>query len=209
MPISPSGFSVRGLHGPLCRHLRPVESIHHESKAVLARSNTRSAIGVLIGTLAGIKAWFRKRHHSDTTTQRRGFLLSVARPLAQFAAADARCLRGKICPRRILDLSCIKWLRTLPYVRAWAEKYKDQGLVVIGVHTPEFEFEKMSTRALGRKGMKVGFRSRSIATMGCGVLSGISTGQPCISSIRRGNPTPSIRRRWLRAVGKDHSTIGS
>jgi hypothetical protein len=34
------------------------------------------------------------------------------------------------------------WLRRLPYVRAWAEKYKDQGLVVIGVHAPEFAFEK-------------------------------------------------------------------
>lgn len=38
--------------------------------------------------------------------------------------------------------SCINCIRTLPYIRAWAEKYKDQGLVVIGVHTPEFAFEK-------------------------------------------------------------------
>jgi thiol-disulfide isomerase/thioredoxin len=38
--------------------------------------------------------------------------------------------------------SCINCLRTLPYVRAWAEKYKDHGLVVIGVHTPEFAFEQ-------------------------------------------------------------------
>ncbi len=37
--------------------------------------------------------------------------------------------------------TCINWLRTLPYVRAWAEKYGDRGLVVIGVHTPEFAFE--------------------------------------------------------------------
>lgn len=37
--------------------------------------------------------------------------------------------------------TCINWLRTLPYVRAWADKYKDQGLFVIGVHTPEFEVE--------------------------------------------------------------------
>ena len=40
--------------------------------------------------------------------------------------------------------TCINWIRTLPYVRAWSEKYKDQGLVVIGVHTPEFEFEKQT-----------------------------------------------------------------
>jgi len=37
--------------------------------------------------------------------------------------------------------TCINWLRTEPYVRAWAEKYRNQGLVVIGVHTPEFAFE--------------------------------------------------------------------
>src|SRR5262249_50018261 len=38
--------------------------------------------------------------------------------------------------------SCINCLRAIPYVRAWAEKYKDKGLVVIGVHTPEFAFER-------------------------------------------------------------------
>jgi Thioredoxin like C-terminal domain/AhpC/TSA family len=37
--------------------------------------------------------------------------------------------------------SCINWLRTLPYLRAWAQKYRDDGLVVIGVHSPEFPFE--------------------------------------------------------------------
>ena len=38
--------------------------------------------------------------------------------------------------------TCINWLRTLGYVRAWAQKYEDQGLIVVGVHTPEFPFEK-------------------------------------------------------------------
>jgi len=38
--------------------------------------------------------------------------------------------------------TCINWLRTVPYVRAWADRYKEQGLVVIGVHTPEFTFEE-------------------------------------------------------------------
>ena len=38
--------------------------------------------------------------------------------------------------------SCINCLRTLPYIKAWNDKYKDSGLVVIGVHTPEFPFEK-------------------------------------------------------------------
>ena len=51
-------------------------------------------------------------------------------------------LRGKVVLVEFWTYSCINWLRTLPYVRAWAEKYKDQGLVVIGVHSPEFGFEK-------------------------------------------------------------------
>jgi cytochrome c biogenesis protein CcdA/thiol-disulfide isomerase/thioredoxin len=51
-------------------------------------------------------------------------------------------LRGKVVLVNFWTYSCINCIRTLPYVRAWAEKYKDQGLVVIGVHTPEFAFEK-------------------------------------------------------------------
>jgi cytochrome c biogenesis protein CcdA/thiol-disulfide isomerase/thioredoxin len=51
-------------------------------------------------------------------------------------------LKGKVVLIDFWTYSCINCLRTLPYVRAWAEKYKDSGLVVIGVHTPEFPFEK-------------------------------------------------------------------
>ncbi len=51
-------------------------------------------------------------------------------------------LRGKVVLVDFWTYTCINWLRTLPYVRAWAEKYKDHGLVVIGVHTPEFDIEK-------------------------------------------------------------------
>jgi len=51
-------------------------------------------------------------------------------------------LRGKVVLVDFWTYSCINWLRTLPYVRAWADKYRSQGLVVIGVHSPEFEFEK-------------------------------------------------------------------
>jgi thiol-disulfide isomerase/thioredoxin len=50
-------------------------------------------------------------------------------------------LRGKVALVDFWTYTCINWLRTVPYVRAWAEKYRDQGLVVIGVHTPEFPFE--------------------------------------------------------------------
>jgi thiol-disulfide isomerase/thioredoxin len=51
-------------------------------------------------------------------------------------------LRGRVVLVDFWTYTCINWLRTLPYLRAWAEKYKDQGLVVIGVHSPEFGFEK-------------------------------------------------------------------
>jgi cytochrome c biogenesis protein CcdA/thiol-disulfide isomerase/thioredoxin len=54
----------------------------------------------------------------------------------------AESVRGKVVLVNFWTYSCINCLRSLPYVRAWAEKYKDQGLVVIGVHTPEFAFEK-------------------------------------------------------------------
>jgi thiol-disulfide isomerase/thioredoxin len=57
------------------------------------------------------------------------------------APLTAEGLRGKVVLIDIWTYTCINWLRTLPYVRAWAEKYKAQGLVVIGVHCPEFPFE--------------------------------------------------------------------
>jgi len=64
-------------------------------------------------------------------------------------------LRGKVVVVNVWTYSCINCLRALPYLKAWAEKYKDQGLVVIGVHAPEFAFErnidnvKKATRELG------------------------------------------------------------
>ncbi|PRA27967.1 cytochrome c biogenesis protein DipZ [Pseudomonas poae] len=54
----------------------------------------------------------------------------------------AEALKGKVVLVDFWTYSCINCLRTLPYVKAWAEKYHDQGLVVIGVHAPEFAFER-------------------------------------------------------------------
>jgi len=51
-------------------------------------------------------------------------------------------LRGKVVLVDFWTYSCINCLRSLPYVRAWQQKYKDHGLVVIGIHSPEFAFEK-------------------------------------------------------------------
>jgi thiol-disulfide isomerase/thioredoxin len=51
-------------------------------------------------------------------------------------------LRGRVVLVDFWTYTCVNWLRTLPYVRAWAAKYRDDGLTVIGVHTPEFGFER-------------------------------------------------------------------
>jgi len=50
-------------------------------------------------------------------------------------------LRGQVVLVDFWTLTCINWLRTEPYIRAWSQAYRDDGLVVIGVHTPEFSFE--------------------------------------------------------------------
>jgi thiol-disulfide isomerase/thioredoxin len=54
----------------------------------------------------------------------------------------AEDLRGKVVLVDFWTYTCINWLRTLAYVRAWAEKYANDGLLVVGVHTPEFPFER-------------------------------------------------------------------
>ncbi len=62
--------------------------------------------------------------------------------MAQLRAADAEGLRGRVVLVDFWTYTCVNWLRTLPYLRAWAAKYRDAGLTVIGVHTPEFGFER-------------------------------------------------------------------
>jgi cytochrome c biogenesis protein CcdA/thiol-disulfide isomerase/thioredoxin len=58
------------------------------------------------------------------------------------APLTPEALKGRVVLIDFWTYSCINCLRAIPYVRAWAEKYKNQGLVVIGVHAPEFAFEK-------------------------------------------------------------------
>ena len=68
--------------------------------------------------------------------------LSGATEWLNSSPLSAEALRGKVVLVEFWTYSCINWRREYPYVRAWAAKYRDAGLVVIGVHTPEFEFEK-------------------------------------------------------------------
>jgi thiol-disulfide isomerase/thioredoxin len=71
---------------------------------------------------------------------------------------NAAGLRGKVILVDFWTYTCINWLRTLPYVRGWAEKYKDRGLVMIGVHSPEFPFEHdVDNVRRAVKDMRVGY----------------------------------------------------
>jgi thiol-disulfide isomerase/thioredoxin len=71
---------------------------------------------------------------------------------------SAKALRGKVVLVDFWTYTCINSLRPLPYIRAWADKYKQAGLVVIGVHTPEFSFEKERANVeTAVRGLNVGF----------------------------------------------------
>ncbi|MEJ7826505.1 MAG: cytochrome c biogenesis protein DipZ [Solirubrobacteraceae bacterium] len=59
-----------------------------------------------------------------------------------------KALRGRVVLVDFWTYTCINCLRTLPYIRAWDERYRDRGLTIVGVHTPEFAFEKQAANVL-------------------------------------------------------------
>ncbi|MEK1894530.1 MAG: cytochrome c biogenesis protein DipZ [Rhizobium sp.] len=83
-----------------------------------------------------------KRYQSDLPVLGRFVSLDGAVEWLNSKPLTAEELRGKVVLVDFWTYSCINCIRTIPYVRAWAEKYRDRGLVVIGVHSPEFAFEK-------------------------------------------------------------------
>jgi thiol-disulfide isomerase/thioredoxin len=130
--------------------------------------------------------------------------------LASLARADAwlnsppltaAALRGKVVLVDFWTYTCINWRRTLPYVRAWAEKYHDQGLVVIGVHAPEFAFERdLANVRWAVQDMRIGY---PVAVDNDHVIwqpSGTNTGRRSISSTPRGAFATSISARAIIAA---------
>jgi thiol-disulfide isomerase/thioredoxin len=87
--------------------------------------------------------------HSDLSALDRAPVWLNSEPLT------AKELRGRVVLVDVWTYSCVNWLRTLPYVSAWAERYRDRGLIVVGAHCPEFGFEhdldnvRHATRTLG------------------------------------------------------------
>lgn len=129
---------------------------------VLARLSTASTGGIeqaLVGKLAGNRGAMMARLPAADEPVGAAMKASTAVPaslpvegqLPPLTGAvqwlnspplSAQDLKGKVVLVDFWTYSCINCLRTLPYVKAWAEKYHDQGLVVIGVHAPEFAFER-------------------------------------------------------------------
>ncbi len=112
-------------------------------------------------------------------------------------------LRGKVVLIDFWTYSCINCLRAVPYVRAWAQKYAPEGLVVIGVHTPEFAFEKSPAnvrRAVAD--LQIAYPLRSTMTTQYGGHSTTVSGRRTISLMQRGASVTIIS---VRVVTKSPS----
>jgi cytochrome c biogenesis protein CcdA/thiol-disulfide isomerase/thioredoxin len=92
------------------------------------------------GTLPAVNA--REEFRSDLPVEGQFPSLDGAVEWLNSPPLTTEQLRGKVVLVDFWTFSCINCIHTVPYVRAWSEKYKDQGLVVIGVHAPEFAFER-------------------------------------------------------------------
>jgi thiol-disulfide isomerase/thioredoxin len=101
------------------------------------------SVGMPQTTTSGIvDLLFQRSHASQIGSKAELASLGRADEWLNSQPLGPEALRGKVVLIDFWTYTCINWLRTAPYVRAWAEKYKDHGLVVIGVHAPEFAFEK-------------------------------------------------------------------
>src|ERR671917_1134935 len=118
------------------RSSTPPSGVHPMSDRVL--EDTPSRLGNLVRSIV---------HHLPGDSGE----LPVEGQLPAFAGATSwlnaepltpEGLRGRVVLVDFWTYTCVNWLRTLPYVRAWAAKYADAGLTVVGVHTPEFGFER-------------------------------------------------------------------
>ncbi len=115
-------------------------------QAVLDRVNVKPTDGGSSEVASNDKAIgladAKKPFHTDLPVEGRAPSLDGAVEWLNSPPLTMEQLRGKVVLVDFWTYSCINCIRTIPYVRAWAEKYKEQGLVVIGVHAPEFAFEK-------------------------------------------------------------------
>ena len=106
-------------------------------------------------------------------------------------------LRGRVVLVDFWTYSCINCIRTLPYLKAWDAKYRKDGLTIVGVHTPEFPFEREAGNVEDSDRAKTGstIRSPRTTTRRPGTPTATSTGRPSTSSTPRGgSATPTSAR---------------
>ena len=158
-------------------------------------------------------SWFQWTSARATAGQSQLTSLKGANEWLNSEPLTPEALRGKVVLIDFWTYTCINWLRTAPYVRAWEQKYRDQGLVVIGVHSPEFAFEKdidNVRRAVKGTGDRLS-QSRWTVTTRSGAASTTTTGRRYTSSMRRDasaitisakartrSPRGSFRSSWPR-----------
>jgi len=109
------------------------EETDQNRRRFLSRAALAIAAGQL-GMIVSAKPLFSRNSELSS--------LEIASAWLNSQPLTAAALHGKVVVVDFWTYSCINWRRQLPYVRAWAEKYKNHGLVVIGVHAPEFSFER-------------------------------------------------------------------
>jgi thiol-disulfide isomerase/thioredoxin len=118
------------------------EAINHDRRRFLG-AGAMTIAAFQFGQIGSAKAQSSIKEPANPLPIEGGFpSLDGATKWLNSPTLTASRLRGKVLLIDFWTYTCINWRRTLPYIRAWAGKYKDQGLVVIGVSTPEFEFEK-------------------------------------------------------------------
>jgi len=103
--------------------------------------NRRRFLGSAAMTMAAAQLGILGAAKPSEGASRELVALGRAKAWLNSPSLSATALLGKVVLVQFGTYTCINWLRTLPYIRAWVQKYR-QGLIVIGVHTPEFAFEK-------------------------------------------------------------------
>jgi len=117
-------------------------------------------------------------------------------------------LRGKVVLAGFWTYTCINWLRQLPYLRDWAGKYSGLGLVVIGVHTPEFEFEKnVDNVRWAAKDMRVEYPIAIDSNYAVWRFQEQLLARPLFGRCEGADSTSTFRRGGIRTVGKDNSKV--
>ena len=177
--------------------VNPTEGLEETASAQAALAEIRGSSSHGIGAEGGAKAPQRRRGSAEAVDSRpagprpgtriRRHPAVVQHP--RRPAADHGGLRGRVVLVDFWTYSCINCLRTLPYLKAWDERYRKDGLTIVGVHTPEFPFEKEAGNVEDGDRAKTGSATRSPRTTnrGPGTPTATSTGRPSTSSTPEGN----------------------